>query len=148
MAVDYAINKKSARDLALTRLLHSLCLFCAVNDITLAARHLPSVKNTSADSFWEVCSDKNNYWCVVSTVGRENGTVNVYDSLYSIVSTNSVYFIAGMISSLASRLVVRVMDVEKQSNGAGCGILAIANVQDICSGFNLCLVRFDHRVIR
>lgn len=50
MAVVYAINKKSAREPGLSRLLHSLCLFCAVYEITLVACHIPGVKNTSADT--------------------------------------------------------------------------------------------------
>ena len=41
-----------------------------------------------------------------------------------------------------------MMDVEKQSNGADCGVLAIAYVFDICSGFDPCQVKFDHRFIR
>ena len=46
MAIVYAVNKKSARDPALSRLLRILCLSCATYDITLVARHLPGVRNT------------------------------------------------------------------------------------------------------
>ena len=53
-----------------------------------------------------------------------------------------------MTSSSAAKLVVRMMDVEKQSNGSDCGVLAIAYAFDICSGFDPCRVRFDHRTIR
>ena len=49
-AVVYAVNKKSAKDPALSRLLRILFLFCAVYDITLVARHLPGVRNASADA--------------------------------------------------------------------------------------------------
>ena len=35
-----------------------------------------------------------------------------------------------------------MMDVEKQSNGSDCGVLAIAYA------FDLCTVRFDHSKIR
>ena len=38
----------------------------------------------------------NNHWCVVSTVGCENGAVNVYDSLYSSVSSKTIHLIASM----------------------------------------------------
>ena len=40
------------------------------------------------------------------------------------------------------------MDVEKQSNGCDCGVLAIAYAFHICSGWNPCAVRFDHNKIR
>ena len=49
-AVVCAINKKSARDPTLSRLLRLLALLCAVYDITLTARHQPGVQNTSADA--------------------------------------------------------------------------------------------------
>ena len=40
-----------------------------------------------------------------------------------------------------------MMDVEKQSNGSDCGVLAIAYAFDLCSGLNPCTVRFDHSTI-
>ena len=36
-----------------------------------------------------------------------------------------------------------MMDVEEQSNGSDCGVLAIAYLFDICSGMNPCIVKFD-----
>ena len=56
--------------------------------------------------------------------------------------------ITSMVFSSASRLVIRMMDIEKQSNGSDCGVLAIAYAYDICSGLNPCQVRFDHTMIR
>ena len=75
---------------------------------------------------------------MVSTVGCEDGVVNVYDSLYSSVSDSTICLIAGMVSSSASELIIKMMDVEKQSNGSDCGVLAIAYVFDICSRLNPC----------
>jgi hypothetical protein len=50
MAVVYSVNKKSARNPILSRLLRLLCLFCAIYDITLVARHLPGASNAAADA--------------------------------------------------------------------------------------------------
>ena len=50
IAVVCAINKRSARDPVLSRLLRILCMVCAVYDITLVARHLPGLQNASADA--------------------------------------------------------------------------------------------------
>ena len=50
MAVVYAVNKKSARNPILSRLLCLLCLFCAIYDITLVVRHLPGASNAAADA--------------------------------------------------------------------------------------------------
>ena len=50
MAVVHAINKKSARDILLSKLLRILCLFCAVYDTHLVAQHITGAANTSADA--------------------------------------------------------------------------------------------------
>ena len=49
-AVVHIINRKTARDPILARILRVLCILCAVYDITLTARHLPGVQNTAADA--------------------------------------------------------------------------------------------------
>ena len=41
-----------------------------------------------------------------------------------------------------------MMDVAKQSNSSDCGILSIAYAFDLCSGNDLCEVRYDHKNIR
>ena len=38
-----------------------------------------------------------------------------------------------------------MMDVEKQSNGSDCCVLAIAYAFDLCSGLNPCTVRITVR---
>ena len=50
MAVVCAINKRSARDPILARLLRLSALFCAVYDITLTASHIPGANNLAADA--------------------------------------------------------------------------------------------------
>ena len=48
--------------------------------------------------FVQIVNIRNKHWCVVSTVGCDNGVINVYDSLYSSVSTKRVHLIASMIN--------------------------------------------------
>ena len=55
--------------------------------------------------------------------------------------------IASMVHVPSSDLKIEMMDVEKQSNGSDCGVLAIAYAFDICSGMNPGSVRFDHSKI-
>ena len=87
--------------------------------------------------FVQIIHVRNNHWCVVSTVGCETGAVHVYDSLYKPISKETVRLIASLVNSPCSELRVTMMDVEKQSNGSDCGVLAY--------GLNL---RFDHSKIR
>ena len=98
--------------------------------------------------FVQIVHVRNNHWCVVSTVGCENGVVRVYDSLYKTLSQNLVHLITRMVYSQVSELKILRMDMEKQSNGSDCGVLAIAYAFDICSGCNPCVVKFDHSKIR
>ena len=100
--------------------------------------------------FVQIINVRDNHWCVVSTVGcdRDSGVVNVYDSLYSSVPSDTIYLIASMILSSASRLEVRMMSVDKQSNCSDCGVLAIAFAFDLCNGSDPCKAKFDHKNIR
>ena len=98
--------------------------------------------------FVQIIHVRHNHWCVVSTVDCVSGVVNVYDSLYKSVSAITIRLIATMVCSTASKLCIRMMDVEKQSNGSDCGVLAIAYAFDLCSGLNPCTVQFDPKRIR
>ena len=49
-AVVAAVNKGSARDPALMRLIRLLTLLCAILNITVTAQHFPGVQNASADT--------------------------------------------------------------------------------------------------
>ena len=86
---------------------------------------------------------RNNHWCVVSTVGCGTGVVHVYDSLYKPISKETVCLIASLVNSPSSELRVTMMDVEKQSNGSDCGVLAIAYAFDPES-LGLITVRSGH----
>ena len=71
------------------------------------------------------------HWCTVSNVGCDDGVVKVYDSMYSSVSSGTVKLINSLVFSPAKQLVVRMMDVGRQSNGSDTGVLAIAFAYDI-----------------
>ena len=98
--------------------------------------------------FVQVINVRNNHWCAVSNIGCGEGEAKVYDSMYPSVSTGTLRVIASLIFSSASQLVVKMMDVGRQSNGSDCGVLAIAFAYDICSGSDPCKVKFNHKAIR
>ena len=53
----------------------------------------------------------------------------MYDSMYPSVSTGTLHVIASLIFSSVSQLVLKMMNVRRQSNGSDCGVLAIAVCQ-------------------
>ena len=84
------------------------------------------------------------HWSTVSNVGCDDGVVNVYDSMYPSASSGTVKLIASLVFSPAKQLVVRMMDVGRQSNGSDCGVLALAFAYDICSGNDPCKIKYNH----
>ena len=98
--------------------------------------------------FVQILNIRNCHWCTISNIGCEEGVVNVYDSMYSSVSTDTIRIIASMMLSSASKLVIRMMDVVRQINGSDCGVLSIAFAYDLCSGVDPCRARYDHKLIR
>ena len=53
--------------------------------------------------FVQIINIENRHWCVVSTVGCDDGVDNVYDCLYSSLSEKTIYLIASLISSTSSK---------------------------------------------
>ena len=68
-------------------------------------------------------------------------------TVYCSVSSGTIKLMASLMFSPAEQLVVRMMDVGRQSNGSDCGVLAIASAY-ICSGNDPCKIKNDHRSIR
>ena len=81
--------------------------------------------------FLQIIHVGGNHWCTVSNVDCGDGVVDVYDSLHSSVSNATLRVIASLVYSSASKLVVRMMNVGRQSNGSDCGVLAVAFAYDI-----------------
>ena len=65
----------------------------------------------------------------------------MYDSMYPSASSGTVKLIASLVFSPAKQLVVRMMDVGRQSNGSDCGVLALAFAYNICSGNDPCKIK-------
>ena len=104
---------------------------------------VPGGFDVHREEFLQIINVKNNHWCVVSTVGCETGIINLYDSLYGSVDLETEYLIAGMVFSPASKLTIKMVNVERQSNSSDCGVLAVAYAFDICSGVDPCKARYD-----
>lgn len=85
---------------------------------------------------------------LVSSVGCDDGVVNVYDSMYYSVSSTTVNIIASLLFTSAIKLVIRIIEVGKQSNSSDCGVLSIAFAYDICSGNDPCKTKYNLKSIR
>ena len=66
-------------------------------------------------------------------------------SLYSYVSSKTILVIPSLLHTSATELVIRSMDVQKQSNGSDCGVFAAFCLY---TGLDPCIVEFDIDAMR
>ncbi|XP_064386971.1 uncharacterized protein LOC135335416 isoform X2 [Halichondria panicea] len=88
----------------------------------------------------------NSHWCVVSNVGCDEGTVNVYDTIFARPSNITVRVVCSLVSCSTPTLSINMMDVQRQSNGSDCGVLAIAIAFELCCHRDPCIQKFGNTV--
>ena len=84
--------------------------------------------------FVQVISNGYNHWLTVSTIGAEDGTVNVYDSLYVSVNSNIKDQIAAIVNTNDSEITLNFIDVQKQRGTCDCGLFALAYATCLVNG--------------
>ena len=85
---------------------------------------------------------------MVSNIGCQDGTANVYDTMYKSLRPSITHIIANLVCTTLTELTIQMMDVQKQDNGLDCGVLAIAIAYDLCAGYDLGQVQYDSNKIR
>ena len=98
--------------------------------------------NVHGGEFVQIIHVGGDHWCTVSNDGCDSGVVDVYNSICTSVSNVTLRVIASLVYSSSSKLVVRMMDVGRQSNSSDCGVLAIAFAYDVCSHYDPCRVKY------
>ena len=119
----------------------------------IAGLQPPSLQQTRAfqahqNEFVQIINVRDCHWCVVSNVGCQDGTVNVYDTMYSSMSSTTASIAARLQITSLPKVTVNMVDVGMQSNGSDCGVLAIAISYDLCSGHDPRSVNYDSTKIR
>ena len=75
-----------------------------------------------------------NHWIAISNIGDKRGTVNIYDSLQMIPTTNTENLITQFIRDDFMKLTYRVQQVQKQTNGYDYGVFTIAFATSLLNG--------------
>ncbi len=88
----------------------------------------------------------NSHWCVVSNVGCDEGTVNVYDTMNPRPSNITVRVVCSLVFCSTPTLSINMMDVQRQSNGSDCSVLAIAIAFELCCHRDPCILKFGNTV--
>ena len=100
------------------------------------------------NEFIQIFNVNQSHWIALSTVGCPSGHVNVYDSLYRHLHSDTRSTIASLLQSRDNVLTVVMPEVQKQSNGSDCGVYAIAFSTAILNGIDVKTLRLDSKRLR
>ena len=67
------------------------------------------------------------HWIVLSTIGCDKGTINVFDSLYPTVNDETETIIAQLVFSTSANITINMMNIAKQQGTTDCGLYAVCN---------------------
>ena len=87
----------------------------------------------------QIMHTRGNHWIVVSTVGCSGKDVNVYDSLYSSVDSETIK----IINVLFGNLCINMARCPQQTGMKDCGVFAIAIATALANGLSPNTILFD-----
>ena len=96
---------------------------------------------------WGIYSDFA-HWVCVGSVGCEDGTVNLYDSLYHNIIHSEVEDKVRNLVGHANFTGIQVVPVQQQQNGSDCGVFAAAFATCLAYGIPPQTVQFDVHKMR
>ena len=88
------------------------------------------------------------HWTCISTISCKPGHVDVYDSLFSSLSSSAVRQICNLLHTKEPTLTVRMRNVQIQSGASDCGLFSIAFVACLCQGKDSCRVLWTQELMR
>ena len=111
---------------------------------------LLQLRNSLADTgnSLQIIHIRAQHWALVSTLGCQAGEVNLYDSLYTSVSTDTAVIIAQLIQSTKPSITVHVMNVARQTGSQDCALFAIAYMTSLAHGKDPTVVVYDQNDMR
>ena len=96
-----------------------------------------------AGQFIQILHTGNSHWVCVTSVGVDNGTVNLYDSLYHNVIQKEVEEQVINLVGQSNYSGLQVVGVQQQNNGSDCGVFAAAFATCLANGILPQSVQFD-----
>ena len=91
------------------------------------------------------------HWVCVSNLNCDVGTVNLYDSMFSIPTENGsvVRQICTILRSLClSNMKINVVNIKQQVGGTDCGLFSLAIATDLCFGIDPFLADYIQEEMR
>ena len=80
-----------------------------------------------------VCS---NHWVAFSTVGCQQSTIKMFDSLGGRLPKNALRLVADLMQSKEKEITIEFVDVQEQTGSVDCGLFALAFITSVCHGLD------------
>ncbi len=90
----------------------------------------------------QIIFDSGNHWIVASNMDSENGTVKVYDSIYTYVDGNTRKVIENLFC-MPEGSNIEMLDIQKQEGVKDCGLFSIAIATALLFGEDPLNIRFN-----
>ena len=100
------------------------------------------------EPFVQILNNGRGHWLAISTVGAEEDTVNIYDSMFVSVNKHIKEQIAAIVSTSNKEITLNFIDVQCQSGTYDCGLFALAFAT--CFVFNVSPAdqQYDQKAMR
>ena len=89
-----------------------------------------------------------NHWICISSIGCQQSTINVYDSLHGHLDAHTKKLVADLMQSKEKVIDVCYCDVQRQSGPNDCGLFAIAFATALCFGEDPTTLGFTQTTMR
>lgn len=119
---------------------------------------LPGLQNTilgctltyeiMSEPFVQILHNGQDHWLTISTIGLQSSYINVFDSMYSTMSSSTIDQICALLFAEGKVINVQFIDVDKQVNAHDCGLYAIAYVTSLCHGDDVSQMKYNIQEMR
>ena len=98
--------------------------------------------------FVQILHSGSNNWLTISTVGTKHPEVIMYDSLYSTVTEYVKLQISSLLCSKEESIILKFVNLVKQSGPNDCGVFTIAYATALCLGKSPGKYLFNQKLFR
>ena len=98
--------------------------------------------------FVQILHNGQNHWQVISTIGVNHPSVNIFNSMYCHCSTHTKVQIESILATKEPAIRLQYIDVQMQSGQADCGLFAIAFAATLVHGMHPGSYIFEQSLMR
>lgn len=77
---------------------------------------------------------RSDHWIVASTINCKPNVVNIYDSIYKDVDSDTRVLLAHLVGITEDHLQINMEEITRQTGGADCGVFAAAVITSLAHG--------------